>query len=112
MTAFNIVRMRVKPGHEEEYLDMHRRIDPAKLVRMRQAGMKRFSLVRTGERAYCFVGEWDSFDGIVQARPEMIEELDRMRGILEDLGDGLGVTDPISGEAAVSVDTQSTIAAE
>ena len=112
MTAFNIVRMRVKPGHEEEYLEMHRRIDPAKLKRMRQAGLRRFSLVNTGDSAYCFVGEWDSFDSIVQSRSEMIGELDRMRDILEDLGNGLGVTDPISGEAALTIDARSTTAAE
>lgn len=111
MTAFNIVRMRVKPGREGEYLDMHRRIDPAKLERMRQAGLRRFSLVKTGERSYCFVGEWDSFESIVQSRPEMIGELDRMRKLLEDLGDGLGVTDPVSGEAELTVDTRSKVAA-
>lgn len=112
MTAFNIVRMRVKPGHEEEYLDMHRRIDPAILERMRQAGLRSFSLVKTGERSYCFVGEWDSFDSIVQSRPEMIGELDKMRNILEDQGSGLGVTDPVSGEAVVAVDAQPRVAAE
>lgn len=112
MTAFNIVRMRVKPGHEQEYLDMHRRIDPAKLERMRQAGLRHFSLVNTGDRSYCFVGEWDNFDGIVRSRTEMIGELDKMRDILEDLGNGLGVTDPVSGEALVSIDTRSKMAAE
>ena len=112
MTAFNIVRMRVKPGHEQEYLEMHRRIDPAKLERMRQAGLQLFSLVNTGDRAYCFVGEWDSFDSIVQSRSEMVGELDRMRDILEDLGNGLGVTDPISGEATLIVNARSRIAAE
>ncbi|WP_265519644.1 DUF718 domain-containing protein [Nitratireductor luteus] len=112
MTAFNIVRMRVKPGHEEEYLDMHRRIDPTKLERMQQAGLRRFSLVKIGERSYCFVGEWDSFDSIVQSRPEMIGELDKMRNILEDLGNGLGVTDPVSGEAELTMDTRGKIAAE
>ena len=112
MTAFNIVRMRVKPGHEQEYLEMHRRIDPAKLERMRQAGLQRFSLVNTGDRAYCFVGEWDSFDSIVQSRSEMIGELDKMRGILEELGNGLGVTDPVSGEARLTVETRQEVAAE
>ena len=31
----------------------------------------------------------------------MIAQLDRMRGMLEDLGGGLGVTDPVSGDAVV-----------
>jgi len=112
MVAFNIVRMRVKPGHDEEYIELHRRIDPAKLERMRKAGLRRFSLVKTDEHSYCFIGEWDSFDSIVQSRQEMIGELDKMRNILEDLGGGLGVTDPVSGEAALSIDVRSKIAAE
>ena len=112
MTAFNIVRMRVKPGREQDYIDMHSRIDPDKLERMGRAGMHRFSLVKTGERSYCFVGEWDSFESIVQSRQEMIGQLDMLRDILEDLGDGLGVTDPVSGEAVLTVDAPSRIAAE
>jgi len=63
--------------------------------------MRRFSLLKTGERAYCLVGEWDSMASIMDARPAMIEILDRMRSMLEDLGNGLGVTDPVSGETVV-----------
>lgn len=33
----------------------------------------------------------------------MIKELDRTRDLLEDLGGGLGVTDPVSGEAVIEV---------
>jgi len=112
MTAFNIVRMRVKPGRDEEYLSMHRRFDPAGLERMRKAGLRRFSIVKTGDRAYCFLGEWDSYDSIVKSRPDMIGQLDQMRDILEDLGNGLGVTDPISGDVAVSMEVASKMAAE
>lgn len=112
MTAFNVVRMRVKPGHEEQYLEIHRQIDRAKRERMRQAGLKRFLLVKTGDRSYCVIGEWDSFDGIVQSRADMIGELDKMRDILEDLGGGLGVTDPVSGEVVLEVETETGMAAE
>ena len=35
---------------------------------------------------------------LVAARPQMIAMLDTFRGTLEDLGGGLGVTDPVSGE--------------
>jgi hypothetical protein len=92
MTAFNIVRLRVKPGQEEAFVDEHRNAEAD------FPGMRRFSLVKTGDRSYCFIGEWDSMESIVNARPAMIAELDRMRDMLEDLGDGLGVTDPVSGE--------------
>ena len=97
MTAFNVVRFRVKPGREEAFIEAHRRADPA------FKGFLRGEIVKTGERAYCFIGEWDSFDSIVAARPQMIALLDTFRDELEDLGNGLGVTDPVSGEVVLSM---------
>jgi hypothetical protein len=95
MTAFNIVRFRVKAGQEKAFLDEHRNI------KRDFPGMRRFTLVKTGERNYCVIGEWDGINSIVDARPAMISNLDRMRGMLEDLGGGLGLTDPVSGEAVM-----------
>jgi len=97
MTAFNVVRFRVKPGREQAFIDAHRRADPT------FKGFQRGALVKTGERAYCFVGEWNSFDDLVAARPQMIALLDGFRAELEDLGHGLGVTDPVSGEVVVDL---------
>ncbi len=97
MTAFNVVRFRVKPGNEERFIDEHRKV---------QSGFKGFlggSLIRTGDQTFCLVGEWRDFQSIVAARPEMIALLDRFREILEDLGGGLGVTDPVSGEVVVKL---------
>lgn len=96
-TAFNIVRFRVKPGREQDFIDAHRKADPT------FKGFLRGSLVKTGEGAFCMVGEWDSFDSIVAARPNMISLLDTFRDQLEDLGGGLGVTDPISGEVVLDL---------
>lgn len=93
MTAFNIVRFRVKPGREKDFVDAHRKADPM------FKGFVRGALVDTGNRTYCFVAEWNSFDDIVAARPQMIGMLDGFRDWLEDLGNGLGVTDPVSGTA-------------
>ncbi|HVZ44449.1 MAG TPA: antibiotic biosynthesis monooxygenase [Ramlibacter sp.] len=97
MTAFNIVRFRTKPGREQDFLDAHRRADP------NFKGMVRFSLVKTGERSFCVVGEWENFEDIAAARPKMIALLDSFRDTLEDLGGGLGVTDPVSGEVVVEM---------
>jgi hypothetical protein len=97
MTAFNIVRFRVKPGREDAFVEAHRRTD------MAFQGFRRGALVKTGERGYCMVGEWDSFDRLAAARPQMIAVLDTFRDDLEDLGGGLGVTDPVSGEAVVEL---------
>ena len=44
MTAFNVVRFRVKPGNEQRFIDEHRKVRP---------GFKGFlggSLIKTGTR--------------------------------------------------------------
>jgi hypothetical protein len=96
MTAFNVVRMRVKPGHVDEYLKFHREREIGEMP-----GMTSLRVIQTGERDFCVVGEWTGMDALVAARPKMIALLDQFRDKLEDLGGGLGVTDPISGEVVV-----------
>ena len=97
MTAYNVVRVRVKPGREKDFLATFGS-DPATEAALRGNGLREISLIKTGDRTYCLIGKWDTMDGIVAARPEMIKSLDRQRDMLEDLGGGLGVTDPVSGE--------------
>lgn len=96
MTAMNIVHMRVKPGREEEFLKLQN-----ELANEDAPGARKVWVVKTGERSYCFVAEWENFDAIVSARSAMISGLDKMRDMLEDLGGGRGVTEPYSGEAVV-----------
>lgn len=94
MTAMNVVHMRVKPGKEEEFLRIHREEFNLGTV----PGGRNLWLVRTGERDFTVVGEWDGMAELASARPQMIGTLDRLRPILEDLGGGRGVTEPWSGE--------------
>jgi len=97
MAAFNVVRFRVKPGYEQQFIDKHRTIRP---------GFKGYlggSLIRTGDQTFCIVGEWRNLKSLGAARPQMIAILDEMRDMLEDLGGGLGVTDPVSGEVVARV---------
>ncbi len=98
MTAMNVVRTKVKPGREKDYLDYHRNLETE------FEGAQAFKLVKTGDREYILVGEWDDMDALVAARPKMISTLDGIRDMLEDLGGGLGVTDPRSGEVVVDRD--------
>ena len=97
MTTFNIVRMRVKAGHEDALLELYRSIDLGAF-----AGLRHLNVVATGEREYVLLGEWASMEALVAAREGMIAVLERSRSLLEDLGEGLGVTDPRSGEAIAS----------
>jgi hypothetical protein len=97
MTAYNVVRFQVKPGREPEFVAAHRK-RPADF-----AGLRRFSLIKTGERTYCAIGEWNDLQSLVAARPKMIALLDTFRDTLQDLGGGLGVTDPVSGEVVAEV---------
>lgn len=97
MTAFNVVRFRVKPGREQEFLDAHRKVDSD------WPGLRRVNMVSTGDRNYCIIGEWDDMDSLAKARPNMIATLDSFRDTLEDLGQNLGVTDPVSGPVVLEL---------
>ena len=93
MAASNVVRFRVKPGQENDFVHAHE-----EMFRDGMPGGEEAFLIQTGPREFCIVGLWDSMDAIAAARPTMIGMLDRFRHMLEDLGSGLGVTDPVSGE--------------
>ncbi len=97
MTAFNAVRFKVKPGRDQEFLDAHKRI------KTDWAGLRRVNIIKTGDRSYCIVGEWSDMDALARARPQMIATLDSFRHLLEDLGGGLGVTDPASGPVVLEL---------
>jgi hypothetical protein len=97
MTAFNVVRFRVKPGRDQDFLDAH------KSVAATWAGLVHANIVKTSDRSYCIVAEWTDLDACIQARPSMISTLDSFRDALEDLGGGLGVTDPVAGSVVLSL---------
>ena len=97
MTAYNVVRFRVKPGMDSEFIKRQR--DSINDVK----GVRDLALIKTGDRTYCFIGKWDKFEDIVAARPQMIGALDDVRELLEDLGNGLGVTDPVSGSTVLEL---------
>lgn len=97
MTAFNAVRFRVKPGRDQEFLDAH------KNAQIDWPGLKHANMIKTGERTYCIVAEWIDMDSLTKARPSMIATLDSFLDTLEDLGSGLGVTDPVSGPVVLAL---------
>jgi antibiotic biosynthesis monooxygenase (ABM) superfamily enzyme len=97
MAAFNAVRFKVKPGRDREFLDAHRAIAAD------WPGLRHASIVETGEGGYCIIAEWDDLASLAAARPEMIATLDTFRDTLEDLGEGRGVTDPVSGPVVLAM---------
>ena len=97
MTAFNAVRFKVKPGRDQDFLDAHRD------VAADWPGLRHASMIRTGEHDYCIIAEWDDVDALAAARPHLVATLDTFRHLLEDLGDGRGVTDPVSGPVVLEM---------
>lgn len=91
MSAFNTVRFRVKPGRDQEFLDAHKGIAQA------WSGLVRANIIKTGDRSYCLIAEWPDMEACIAARPAMIATLNSFRDTLEDLGNGLGVTDAVAG---------------
>ena len=96
MTAFNVVRFRVKPGRDQEFLDAHKNIQ-------NWPELQRVNMIKTGERTYCIIAEWADMDALANARSNMIATLNSFRDTLEDLGGGLGVTDPVSGPVVLAL---------
>ena len=97
MTAFNVVRFKVKPGMEAAFLDAHRGAADS------WAGLRHANIIQSGEGRYCIVAEWESMDAMAASRPQMIATLDSFRATLEDLGGGLGVTDPVAGSVVLAL---------
>jgi hypothetical protein len=97
MTAFNVVRFRIKPGREQDFLDAHKK------AHVEWPGLTKVNLIKTGERNYCIIAEWSDMSDLVAARPDMIAVLESFRDTLEDLGGNLGVTDPVSGPVVLAL---------
>jgi quinol monooxygenase YgiN len=97
MTAFNAVRFRVKPGRDQEFLDAH------KDIAGNWPGLRHVNMIKTGDRSYCIIAEWTDIDALAKARPNMIATLNSFRDTLDDLGDGLGVTDAVAGPVVLAL---------
>src|SRR5437016_13192339 len=91
MTAFNAIHFRVKHRSDQEFLDAHKK------VQADWPGIKRVNMIKTGEHSYCINAEWTDMEALANARPHMLATLNSFRDTLEDLGGGLGVTEPVAG---------------
>lgn len=97
MTAFNVVRFRVKPGRQNEFVDAHRQIAAD------WPGLVHANLIRTGDRTFCLIAQWTDEEALAAARPKMLETLNSFRDTLQVLGPQLGVTDPVAGPVVLEM---------
>lgn len=97
MTAFNVVRFKVKSGMEAAFLDAHRNIG------QEWTGLRHANIVSIGDGRYCIIAEWESMEALAGSRAAMIATLNSFRATLEDLGGGLGVTDPVAGPVVLAL---------
>ena len=93
MKAFSVIRMQVKPDYEEEFLALTD--NPGHGI---EAGLRCAHLIRTGERSYCLIGQWDNVKACAEAGSALPPDMDRLRPMLEDLGDGTGTVAIVTGE--------------
>jgi len=97
MTAYNIARMRVKAGRQDEFRDLFHQHAGG------EAGNRRVALLRASETSHFVVGEWESYDALADSRTPVAAKMALIRPLLEDLGGGLGISYAVSGEAIVEL---------
>ena len=97
MTVFNVVRFKVKSGMDQAFLDAHKNVGKD------WAGLRHANIIKGGDGRYCIIAEWESQEVMAAARPQMIATLDSFRATLDDLGGGLGLTDPMSGPVVMAL---------
>lgn len=97
MQVYNVVKFKVKPGQEAAFLDAHSD------GKAKWPGLESGVIIKTGEQTFCLIGTWSSQDAMVAARPAMIKTLDSFRELLEDQGNGRGLTDAVSGNVVLEL---------
>lgn len=96
--CLHAVRFRVKPGRKQEFLDAHKKMEA------NWPGRRHANMFKTGDRTCCIISEKSDMDALANARTRIIiATLDSFRDTMEDLGGGLGVTDPVSGPVVLAL---------
>ena len=65
MTAYNVVRFKVKPGQEQKFIDAHKNAPAIE-------GMREASVIKTGDRTYCIIAKWDSMDKLARSEERRV----------------------------------------
>ena len=83
------VRFLVKEGEADAFTD------EAKAIQ--NVGEMQCVWARTGDLSFLVINIFESEQALLDARPKMIENLDKCRKYLQEISPKLGVTDPVSG---------------
>ena len=90
MTKFaTSVRFLVKEGEVDAFMNVARAIP--------NVGAMHGLFAKTGDRTFVATTIFESEQALIDARPKMIGNLDKLRKYLEEITPELGVTDPVSG---------------
>ena len=90
MTKFaTSVRFLVKDGEVDAFINVAKEIP--------NVGEIRGLFAQTGDRTFVATTIFESEQALIDARPKMIKNLDKLRKYLEEISSELGVTDPVSG---------------
>ncbi|MBA3910519.1 MAG: DUF718 domain-containing protein [Rhodobacter sp.] len=95
MTAFNVVRFKVRPGKDHAFLSAH---GPGKV---NWPSLQQGTIIRIGAGDYCLIGEWLDEQALKAALPSMLATLDTFRDVL--LPTTSGVTEAMSGQAVLAI---------
>ena len=86
------VRFLVKEGCVDEFIRMHNSPDK---IYQKGIGIKQY-MTQTGYRTFTWIGLFEPEDQIASLRSHLVGELDKLRGLLEEISSELGLTDPAS----------------
>ena len=90
MTKFaTSVRFLVKEGEVDAFMNVAKEIP--------NVGEMHGLFAKTGDRTFVATTILESEHALIDARPKMIGNLDKLRKYLEEITPELGVTDPVSG---------------
>ena len=77
MTAFNVVRFRVKRGAEQAFLDAHHQAN------RNWPGSRRFNVVDAGDGRFFVIGEWDSIEAMAAEAQTRLAEAEAQAATLK-----------------------------
>ena len=83
------VRFLVKEGEADAFMDEAKSIQ--------NVGEMQCVWAKTGDLSFLVINIFESQQALLDARPKMIENLDKCRKYLDEISPELGVTDPVSG---------------